>query len=97
MSGSTIRMSYAVNGKNHGVAFEVPSDKLENKPLFPHVITKNCRFSCNFGGSAPAFPVIEGYIPVAALGEGQLVTGPKRPAKKQDCEVSLYERVPTIE
>ncbi|KAF4531870.1 hypothetical protein B566_EDAN000899 [Ephemera danica] len=94
MSTPVVRMSFAVNGKDFGVAFEVPIEKLENKPLFPHVITKNCKFCCNFGSEKPSFPVNEGFVPVSALKEDQLVAGPKRPEKRSDCEMIMLCGLP---
>jgi heterogeneous nuclear ribonucleoprotein U-like protein 1 len=93
MSGDTVRISFCVNGQDQGVAFEVPSGKLNGSALFPHVVTKNSSFTCNFGTSDPWFPLPEGYstyVGVANMNkETELVPGPKRPATKGDCEVSI--------
>jgi heterogeneous nuclear ribonucleoprotein U-like protein 1 len=48
-SSDPIVISYAVNGVHLGKCFEIPSSSLEDQALFPHVLTKNCGFECNFG------------------------------------------------
>lgn len=93
MSGDTIKISFTVNGQDQGVAFEVPSGKLNGMALFPHIVTKNSSFTCNFGASDPWFPpsgTYSTYVGVANMNkENQLVAGPKRPASKAECQVSL--------
>lgn len=42
-------MSYSKNGEDLGMCFEVEKEKLEDKALFPHILTKNTEFECNFG------------------------------------------------
>jgi len=31
------------------VCFEIEKESLGDQALFPHVLTKNCEFECNFG------------------------------------------------
>lgn len=90
MTGETVRMSFSVNGQDQGVAFEVPSGKLNDQALFPHILSKNSRFACNFGSAAPWFaPTDDKFVLVSALDKEQLSAGPKRPASKTECEVSF--------
>lgn len=49
MESRPATISYTVNGKDQGVAFEVKHSTLGERPLFPHVLTKNCSFHVNFG------------------------------------------------
>jgi len=42
-------VSYAKNGEDLGTCFEIKVEDLAGQPLFPHVLTKNCSFECNFG------------------------------------------------
>ncbi|KAM7299482.1 heterogeneous nuclear ribonucleoprotein U-like protein 1 [Ixodes scapularis] len=49
MDSDPVRMSFAKNGKDLGVAFEVAKATLGGQALFPHVLSKNCSFEVNFG------------------------------------------------
>lgn len=49
MDSDPVTMSYSKNGEDLGVCFEVEKEKLEDKALFPHLLTKNTEFECNFG------------------------------------------------
>ena len=42
-----IRISFAKNGDDLGPAFEFT--KTDVKEFYPHILTKNVRFECNFG------------------------------------------------
>jgi len=44
-----IIISFAKNGEDLGTCFSVALSDLDGQPLFPHVLTKNCSFECNFG------------------------------------------------
>ena len=43
-------ISYAKNGQDLGECFQVERSSLEDKALFPHILTKNTSFEVNFGG-----------------------------------------------
>ena len=43
-------ISFAKNGKDLGECFQVERSGLEDKALFPHILTKNTSFEVNFGG-----------------------------------------------
>ena len=47
--GEKIEMTYSKNGEDLGTCFEIEKDSLGENALFPHVLTKNCEFQCNFG------------------------------------------------
>lgn len=42
-------VSFSVNGKHYGVAFEFEKASLDGEALFPHISTKNVEFRVNFG------------------------------------------------
>lgn len=85
-------ISYAFNGTKQDVAFEVPKSSLEDKTLFPHILSKNISFEVNFGDR------IEPWISDESFKENfewaskvpleQRVQGPKKPEEKSECEVS---------
>ena len=57
-----MELSFTVNGEAQGVAFTLTKEDLNGRPLFPHILTKNCRFEVNFGQKEePWYPPIEGY------------------------------------
>ena len=47
--GDQVIISYSKNGEDLGTCFEIAADTLEGRALFPHILTKNCSFECNFG------------------------------------------------
>nr|KAG5689769.1 hypothetical protein BaRGS_031170 [Batillaria attramentaria] len=49
LDSDPVVMSYSKNGTDLGTCFEVEKEKLEDKALFPHILTKNTEFECNFG------------------------------------------------
>jgi heterogeneous nuclear ribonucleoprotein U-like protein 1 len=96
MSGETVTMSYTLDGEDLGVAFTVPKAELNGEPLFPHILTKNSSFSCNFGQDEPWFPPSDNsFSLIGKLSVDQdLVQGLKRPASKEECEVIMMVGVP---
>lgn len=80
-------MSFTVNGVPQGVAYEISQSQLDGKALFPHVLSKNIKFECNFGDNEPWFPLLEDYTFVAKVPVEDRVLGAKRPEKREDCEV----------
>jgi heterogeneous nuclear ribonucleoprotein U-like protein 1 len=96
MSGETVTMSYTLDGEDLGVAFTVPKSELNEEPLFPHILTKNCSFSCNLGQDDPWFPPSDNsYVLIGKLADSkELVQGVKRPAAKEECEVIMMVGLP---
>ena len=81
-------MSYHKNGKDLGKCFEVESSDLAEEALFPHVLTKNCEFTVNFGQmETPHFPLPEGYVFINDVEVEKRTRGALPPAKKEDCQV----------
>ncbi|XP_063236170.1 heterogeneous nuclear ribonucleoprotein U-like protein 1 [Bacillus rossius redtenbacheri] len=92
--GSSAVMSYTVNGKPMGVAYQVPKAQLDGKALFPHVLTKNVKFECNFGGKEPWCPPLPGYMFAGEVSLDRRVAGPPRPERRQDCEMLMMCGLP---
>ena len=84
-------MSFAVNGEQQGRAYYVPARELKGQELFPHILTKNVCFDVNFGNRDTAwFPIESGYTWAAKIPIEQRIPGPRRPERKEDCEVYTY-------
>lgn len=79
-------LSYAVNGESQGVAYEISSDALEGKALFPHILSKNMKFSVQFLGE-PSYPLLEEFTFCGDVLPEDRVPGPRRPEKREDCQV----------
>ncbi|XP_059484411.1 heterogeneous nuclear ribonucleoprotein U-like protein 1 [Neocloeon triangulifer] len=96
MSGENAIMSYTVDGEDQGVAFTVPKADLKGQALFPHVLTKNCSFSCNFGTDEPWFPSADSqFTQIGSLSIGEeIILGPQRPASKSECEAIMMVGIP---
>lgn len=83
-----IEISYSVDGQHLGVAHSVEKSTFGSSPLFPHVLSKNVRFECNFGATT-WFPPIEGFRYAGHFALEERIPGPKTPPTRGDCEVSL--------
>ncbi|XP_012278100.1 heterogeneous nuclear ribonucleoprotein U-like protein 1 isoform X2 [Orussus abietinus] len=96
MSDETdVVISFARNGEHLETAFTVKKEDLGDDALFPHVLSKNCTFSCNFGQEEPwSANILEEYIPVGCIELKDRVQGPQRPEKKEDCEVIMMCGLP---
>lgn len=89
-----IIISFAKNGEDLGTCFSVASSDLDGQPLFPHILTKNCSFECNFGQmETPYFPVNE-FVFVNDVPDEDRVRGDLPPAKKEDCEMVMMCGLP---
>lgn len=94
-SSDPIIISYAVNGTHLGTAFEVPQSTLGDQALFPHILTKNCDFECNFGQmEQPFFPIEEDFVFIDNIPLEERVRGILPPAKKEDCEIIMMCGLP---
>ncbi|XP_018401883.1 PREDICTED: heterogeneous nuclear ribonucleoprotein U isoform X2 [Cyphomyrmex costatus] len=91
---NTIELFYTVNGKNVGSAFSICKEELGDKPLFPHILSKNCTFVCNFGQEEAWCQQIPGYILVGNIESKDRIAGPRRPNGKADCEVIMMCGLP---
>ncbi|XP_076242178.1 uncharacterized protein LOC143184084 [Calliopsis andreniformis] len=94
-SEKNIVLSYTVNGKDQGSAFNILKEELGDKPLFPHILSKNCTFACNFGQEKPwATEVLQDYVSIGNVDSQYKIPGPRRPEKKEDCEVIMMCGLP---
>lgn len=85
--GDVVTMAFTVNGEMQGIAYNITHSDLQDRALFPHILSKNTKFKCNFGVENPWFPPPEDYTFVAHVPFDQRVSGAKRPEKREDCEV----------
>lgn len=94
-SENDIVLSYTVNGKYQGTAFNISKEELSDKPLFPHILSKNCSFACNFGQEKPwAKEVLQDYVSIGNVDSQYKIPGPRRPGRKEECEVIMMCGLP---
>jgi heterogeneous nuclear ribonucleoprotein U-like protein 1 len=87
LDDDAVTMAFTINGEMQGVAYSITHSELQEKALFPHILSKNTKFRCNFGTEASWFPPPDGYTFVSHIAADQRVSGPKRPERREDCEV----------
>lgn len=93
---NTIELFYTVNGKNIGCAFSISKEELGDRPLFPHILSKNCTFVCNFGQEEAWCEQIPDYILMGNVESKDKIAGPRRPEQKADCEVIMMCGLPAV-
>lgn len=49
MESTPCTISYTINGEDKGTAFEFEKEKLGENALFPHILSRCCRFTVNYG------------------------------------------------
>ncbi|XP_033215687.1 heterogeneous nuclear ribonucleoprotein U-like protein 2 isoform X2 [Belonocnema kinseyi] len=95
LSSDNVEISYTINGNNLGPAFTISKEELGDRALFPHILTKNSTFVCNFGQEEPwRSSTLEGYTFVAKVDLNDRVLGPQRPVKRDDCEILMLCGLP---
>ncbi|XP_052275721.1 heterogeneous nuclear ribonucleoprotein U-like isoform X3 [Dreissena polymorpha] len=88
-------ISYEKNGTDLGTCFEVEKTKLGDKAMFPHVLTKNTAYECNFGAmEEPYFPIKEDYVLMDKVAVEERVKGTGQPENKIDCEIIMMVGLP---
>ncbi|XP_071106702.1 hornerin-like [Haliotis cracherodii] len=88
------KISYMKNGRYLGVAIPLHSYPVGNKDmaLFPHILSKNCRFQVNLGQIDPWFPPPAMYQYIGQTTDK--VRGMKEPEKISDCEMIMIVGLP---
>ena len=83
-----MKIAFSKNGVWLDVGFQVSREELAGRPLFPHVLVKNCAIEFNFGQKEEPFhPPPEGYRFIQTIGIEDRTRGAVGPASKADCEV----------
>ncbi|KAJ7990129.1 hypothetical protein DPEC_G00297130 [Dallia pectoralis] len=90
-----VEMAFSKNGVWLGVGFQASKDELAGRPLFPHVLVKNCAIEFNFGQKEEPFhrpPEEYGFIQSVGLEDRS--RGTVGPASKSDCEILMMVGLP---
>ncbi|PAA72076.1 hypothetical protein BOX15_Mlig001238g3 [Macrostomum lignano] len=90
-------ISYALNGRSLGVCYT--ANEARNKPLFPHLLTKNVQFEVNFGQRKPWFPPSKDEAAGGWTQIGQLTHRDRQrnylpPDKREDCTMLMMCGLP---
>uniref|UniRef100_A0A6Q2Z9E7 Uncharacterized protein n=1 Tax=Esox lucius TaxID=8010 RepID=A0A6Q2Z9E7_ESOLU len=94
-SAKEVEMAFSKNGKWLDVGFRVSHEELADRPLFPHVLVKNCAIEFNFGQKEePFFPLPEGYTFLQNVPLENRIRGTIGPATKADCELLMMVGLP---
>lgn len=89
-SEDQVEMAFTKNGKWLGPCYCIPREELAGRPLFPHILVKNCGIEFNFGQrEEPYFPPPPGYTYIQDLPLQDRSRGTVGPATKAECEVAL--------
>lgn len=94
MDATPHTISYTLNGEELGTAFTIQPDELNDHALFPHILSKNQAFHVNFGEQEPWGTPLPDYTYVGKVAVEDRVAGPKRPEKREDCEVIMMIGLP---
>ncbi|XP_005092857.1 heterogeneous nuclear ribonucleoprotein U-like protein 1 [Aplysia californica] len=95
LDSDPVNISFSKNGTDLGTCFEVEKEKLGEQALFPHFMSKNTEFECNFGSlEEPFFALKEGYVFLEEVAAEERVRGHTPPASKEDCEVIMMVGLP---
>ncbi|NXP63283.1 HNRL1 protein, partial [Chloropsis cyanopogon] len=94
-AGEAVELSFLKNGRWQGVAFRVPKAALAGRPLFPHVLVKNCAVEFNFGQRArPLGGLPPGFSLIQHLPPGERHRGTQGPRSKAECEILMMVGLP---
>ncbi|XP_034156364.2 heterogeneous nuclear ribonucleoprotein U-like protein 1 [Pangasianodon hypophthalmus] len=94
-SGEQVEMAFSKNGKWLGPCYRISREELAGRPLFPHILVKNCAIEFNFGQKEePYFPPPEGYTFIQELALQDRSRGSVGPATKAECEILMMVGLP---
>lgn len=95
MDENEVYFSYAKNGDDLGVCFQVEKSQIEGQAMFPHILTKNTSFEVNFGAQEESwFEMKEDFVYVDKVPLEERVRGTPPPAKKEECEIMCMVGLP---
>ncbi|XP_069764791.1 heterogeneous nuclear ribonucleoprotein U-like protein 1 [Narcine bancroftii] len=92
--GEDVEMSFTKNGRWLGVAFRARKTALGGRPLFPHVLTKNCAVEFNFGQKEPWCRIPDGFTYIQHVPVDQRIPGTTGPKTKAECEILMMVGLP---
>ncbi|XP_055751151.1 heterogeneous nuclear ribonucleoprotein U-like protein 1 isoform X2 [Salvelinus fontinalis] len=93
--GEEVEIAFSKNGVWLDVGFRVSREELAGRPLFPHVLVKNCAIEFNFGQKEEPFhSPPEGFRFIQTLGIEDRTRGAVGPASKADCEILMMVGLP---
>jgi len=87
LDADPVELKFTVNGEDQGVAYSIDPNELKGCALFPHILSKNCAFQVNFGEQQAWATSLPGFTYVGSVAVADRTPGPKRPAKREECEV----------
>ncbi|KAF5898338.1 heterogeneous nuclear ribonucleoprotein U-like protein 1 [Clarias magur] len=94
-SEEQVEMAFSKNGKWLGPCYRISRQELAGRPLFPHILVKNCGIEFNFGQKEePYFPPPEGYTFIQDLALEDRSRGTVGPATKAECEILMMVGLP---
>jgi len=105
MGEDTVTMTFTKNGESQGEAYSFPRSQLGGEALFPHILSRNCKFTCNFGKNKDGketpilkelkeSPSLEGYTQIALADDATKVRGDARIKTREECEFILLVGLP---
>ncbi|KAM9452247.1 heterogeneous nuclear ribonucleoprotein U-like protein 1 isoform 1-T1 [Salvelinus alpinus] len=93
--GEEVEIAFSKNGVWLDVGFRASREELAGRPLFPHVLVKNCAIEFNFGQKEEPFhSPPEGFRFIQTLGIEDRTRGAVGPASKADCEILMMVGLP---
>ncbi|XP_076867260.1 heterogeneous nuclear ribonucleoprotein U-like protein 1 isoform X2 [Brachyhypopomus gauderio] len=94
-SNEQVEIAFSKNGKWLGMCYNISFEELAGRPLFPHVLVKNCGVEFNFGQKEePFYPQPEGYTFIQHVALEDRSRGTVGPATKADCEILMMVGLP---
>ncbi|XP_023345250.1 heterogeneous nuclear ribonucleoprotein U-like protein 1 [Eurytemora carolleeae] len=102
MGEEMVTMIFTKNGETQGEAYSFPRAELGGEALFPHILTRNVKFECNFGKKkdgtelAPLKEALEGYTQIAKCEAETLIRGDSGIKTREECHFILMVGLPSV-